>query len=83
MSASPWCGDKSLLIRKLSVWMVRCLLSVYRMKFDIYLYFLVRLWSTYRVHFCQDQVHDYEDHDDQINPIGMFNSSNESSQRTE
>ena len=38
---------------------------------------LVRLWNTYRVHFCQDQDHD------EINPIGMYDSSNESSQRTE
>ena len=40
--------------------------------------FLVRLWSAFRVHFCQDQ-----DHDDGIDPIGMYDSSNESSQSTE
>ena len=39
---------------------------------------LVRLWSTYRVHFCQDQDHEDQDHDG-INPIGMYDSSNETS----
>ena len=42
----------------------------------------------HRVHFCQNQDHDQDqdydqDHDDEINPIVMYDSSNESSQRTE
>ena len=32
------------------------------------------------MHFCQD--HEDQDHDE-INPIGMYDSSNERSQRTE
>ena len=42
-------------------------------------FFLVKLRSTYKVHFCH---HNDRDHDE-INPIGMYDSSNESSQRTE
>ena len=49
--------------------------------------FLVRLQSTYGVHFCHrhdcHDCHDRHDRDhDEINPIGMYDSSNESSQRT-
>ena len=41
--------------------------------------FLVRLRSTYRVHFCCHSRRRREE----INPIGMYDSLNESSQRTE
>ena len=49
--------------------------------------FLVRLWSTYRVRFCRHRRRRRHRrcrrHRDEINPIGMYESSSESSQRTE
>ena len=44
--------------------------------------FLVRLWSTYRVHFCRRHRRRRRRRP-QHRPIGMYDSSNESSQRTE
>ena len=47
-------------------------------------WFLVRLRSTYRVHFCRRRRrHSRRRRREEINPIGMYDSSNESSQRTE
>ena len=43
---------------------------------------LVRLWSTYRVHFCRRHRRRRRRRP-QHRPIGMYDSSNESSQRTE
>ena len=51
--------------------------STENIKLGITSWFLVQLWSTYRVHFCRD------DHDNEIDRLGMYDSSNESSQRTE
>ena len=47
--------------------------------FTIFVSFLVRLWSTYRVRF----FHRRRRRHGEINPIGMYDSSNERSQRTE
>ena len=41
--------------------------------------FLVRLWSTYRVHLCRRRRRRRRQHC----PIWMYDSSNDSSQRTE
>ena len=58
--------------------------------------FLVRLWNTYRVHLCRRRhsrhSRRHSRHSrrrrhrrrlEEINPIGTYESSNESSQRTE
>ena len=44
----------------------------------------MRLPSTYRVHFCRHRRrHSRRRRREEMNPIGMDDSSNESSQRTE
>ena len=45
--------------------------------------FLVRLWSTYRVRFFLRRRRRHRRRHRKHRPIGMYDSSNESSQRTE
>ena len=52
--------------------------------FENRLVFLVRVRSTYRVRFCLHcRRHRLRHRHEEINPIRMYDSSNESSQRTE
>ena len=45
--------------------------------------FLVRLRSTYKVRFCHHRRRCRRLRQEEINPIGMYDSSNESTQRTD
>ena len=54
--------------------------NFFELKYLNFNVFLVRLWSTYRVRFF---LHRRRRRHRKHRPIGMYDSSNESSQRTE